>query len=204
MFYWFAYLLCKIISLLLGGIKYIGKENLPKGENFIMASNHKSNLDPFLVGLGLDVQLAFIAKDSLFKNPIIRWMLVHVNAYPIDRSGNPRKAISQTVEVLKHDNPLVIFPEGTRNKEDYSLREFKKGASLIAIEAGVKIVPVAVFNSRKTFGRKVVVYGEAITPPKEDNRKNRDELTKKLRSSISSLIDDNLNYSKKKYLIKKR
>lgn len=204
MFYWFAYLLCKIISLILGGVKYIGKENLPKDESFIMASNHKSNLDPFLVGLGLEVKLAFIAKDSLFQNPILRWMLVHVNAYPIDRSGNPRKAINQTVEVLKDNNPLVIFPEGTRNKEDYSLREFKKGASLIAIEAGVKIIPVAVFNSRKTFGRKLVVYGEAIIPPKEDNRKNRDELTRKLRDSISNLIEENLNSSNKKYLIKRR
>ena len=192
MFYAFAYWVSKFIGVLLGGVTYIGRENIPEEKTFIAAANHRSNLDPFLVGLGLKRQMAFLAKESLFKNPVIRRMLIWVNAYPIDRHGDPRQVIKKTVEVLKKDKPISIFPEGTRNKVDDSVKEFKKGVALIAIEAQVPVIPVGIKNSSKVFGRKVVIYGKAIMPPIEDNKENRDKLTREIKESIEDLLNGDL------------
>lgn len=198
MFYTFAYWLSKLIGFLLGGIKYIGRENIPKEKSFIAAGNHRSNLDPFLVGLGISRQMAFLAKESLFDKPVIKRMLKWVNAYPINRNGDPREVIEKTVEILKKNKPITIFPEGTRNKVDDSLGEFKKGAVLIAIKAQVPIIPVAIKNSRKIFGKKTVIYGKAIMPPKEENKYNREQLTNELKESIESLLYNHMDVVEEK------
>lgn len=188
MFYTFVYWLSKFIGFLLGGIKYIGRENIPKEKTFIAAANHRSNLDPFLVGLGIGRQMSFVAKESLFDKLIIKNILKWVGAYPVNRNGDPRELIKKTVEILKSDKPITIFPEGTRNKADESLGEFKKGVALIAIKSQVPIMPVAIKNSRKFFGKKIVIYGKAIIPPKDDNKYNRDQLINDLKESIGSLL----------------
>ena len=198
MFYTFAYWLSKLIGFLLGGIKYIGRENIPEEKSFIAAANHRSNLDPFLVGLGMDRQMAFVAKESLFDKPVIKRMLQWVNAYPINRNGDPREVIEKTVEILKKGKPITIFPEGTRNKVDDSLGEFKKGAALIAIKAQVPIIPVAIKNPSKIFGKKIVIYGKAIIPPKEENKYNREQLTNELKESIESLLYNHMDIVEEK------
>ena len=198
MFYTFAYWLSKLIGFLLGGIKYIGRENIPEEKSFIAAANHRSNLDPFLVGLGMGRQMAFVAKESLFDKPVIKRMLQWVNAYPINRNGDPREVIGKIVEILKKGKPITIFPEGTRNKVDDSLGEFKKGAALIAIKSQVPIIPVAIKNSPKIFGKKIVIYGKAIIPPKEENKYNREQLTNELKESIESLMYNHMDVIEEK------
>ena len=198
MFYSFAYWLCKIILFFLGGIKYSGKDNIPKTGSFIAAGNHRSNLDPFLIGLGVDRQMAFVAKSSLFENPLIKLLLLKGNAYPIDRNASPKNIINITVEKLKKGYPITIFPEGTRNLKNDSLLEFKSGVALLAIKAEVPIIPVAILNSRKIFGRKQVIYGKAILPPVEDNKENREKLTRKVKADIENLLNSELEVCNKK------
>ncbi|MCI0502408.1 MAG: 1-acyl-sn-glycerol-3-phosphate acyltransferase [Fusobacteria bacterium] len=198
MFYSFAYWLCKIILFFLGGIKYSGKDNIPKTGTFIAAGNHRSNLDPFLIGLGVDRQMSFVAKDSLFDNPLVKFLLRKANAYPIDRKASPKNIINITVEKLKKGYPITIFPEGTRNLNNDSLLEFKSGVALLAIKAGVPIIPVAILNSRKIFGRKQVIYGKAILPPAEDNKENREKLTRKVKADIENLLNSELEVCNKK------
>ena len=198
MFYSFAYWLCKIILFFLGGINYSGKDNIPKTGAFIAAGNHRSNLDPFLIGLGVDRQMSFVAKDSLFGNPLVKFLLRKANAYPIDRKASPKNIINITVEKLKKGYPITIFPEGTRNLKNDSLLEFKSGVALLAIKAEVPIIPVAILNSRKIFGRKQVIYGKAILPPVEDNKENREKLTRKVKADIENLLNSELEVCNKK------
>ncbi len=188
MFYRFVWWLCRIIAFLLGGITFKNTENIPGKVSFIAAGNHRSNIDPFLIGLGMKRQMAFIAKDVLFKIPIIKHLLIWVNANPIDRNGSPKVVIEKTVELLQKGKPLTIFPEGTRNKGDEPLLKFKKGAALLAIEAGVPIIPVGIFNSNKTFGRKTVIYGKPIMPPANNDKNSRETLTETLREEILKLL----------------
>ena len=191
MFYKSMWWLCRFLSLLLGGVRYIGRENIPAEGAFIVACNHRSNLDPFLVALGMKREMAFLAKDGLFKIPVIRTMLRWVNASPVNRAGSPKDVMDNTVEVLKKGRPTTIFPEGRRNKTEELLLEFKNGASLLAIQAGVPIVPVAVLNSRRTFGRKTVIYGPVIQPPAANDRQSRNELTAQLKETIRMLLQNN-------------
>jgi len=188
MFYRFIWWLCRIIAFILGGITFKNRENIPKDITFIAAGNHRSSLDPFLIGLGMKRQMAFVAKDTLFDIPIIKNLLLWVNANPIDRSGNPKVVIEKTVELLHKGKPIAIFPEGTRNKGDEPLIDFKKGAALLAIQAGVPIIPVGIKNSNKTFGRKTVIYGKPIIPPVDNDKSSREALTETLREEILKLL----------------
>lgn len=190
MFYSFIWYLCKIIAFFLGGISFKNRENIPAKGSFICAGNHRSSIDPFLIGLGMKRQMAFVAKDSLFRIPVIKHLLRWVNANPIDRSGSPKVVIEKTVEILRGGKPIAIFPEGTRNKGEEPLMSFKKGAALLAIEAGVPIVPVGIKNSNKTFGRKTVIYGKPIMPPEDNDKLSRDALTKTLYDEILKLLVD--------------
>ena len=188
MFYRFIWWLCKLIAFVIGGVDYKGRENIPSTESFIAAGNHISSIDPFLIGLGMKREMAFIAKDSLFRIPVIKHLLRWVNANPIDRNGSPKEVTLKTVELLGKGKPIAIFPEGTRNKGPELLMDFKKGAALLAIEAGVPIIPVGIKNSNKTFGRKTVIYGKPIMPPIENDKHTREALTKTLYEEISKLL----------------
>jgi 1-acyl-sn-glycerol-3-phosphate acyltransferase len=190
MFYSFIWYLCKIIAFFLGGISFKNQEFIPLKGAFICAGNHRSSIDPFLIGLGMKRQMAFVAKDSLFRIPVIKHLLRWVNANPIDRSGSPKIVIEKTVEILKGGKPIAIFPEGTRNKGEEPLMAFKKGAALLAIEAGVPIIPVGIKNSSRTFGRKTVIYGKPIMPPKGNDKLSRDALTQTLHDEILKLLVD--------------
>ena len=190
MFYSFIWGLCKIIAFFLGGIDFKNRDNIPKEGSFIAAGNHRSSIDPFLIALGMKRQMAFVAKDSLFKIPVIKHLLRWVNANPIDRSGSPKEVVDKTVELLRHGKPIAIFPEGTRNKGEEPLMAFKKGAALLAIEAGVPIIPVGIKRSNKTFGRKIVIYGKPIMPPEGNDKHSREALTETLYEEILKLLVD--------------
>ena len=98
---------------------------------------------------------AFLAKDSLFDNGILNLMLRKVNARPVKRDGDPREAIDQMVTFLKEGKPIILFPEGQRNKTDRPLLPFKQGAALIAIKAQIPVIPVAIRGSQSFFGKKL-------------------------------------------------
>lgn len=188
MFYRSMWWLCRFLAFCMGGVRYEGRERIPKEGAFLVAANHRSSLDPFLVGLGTKRVFAFLAKDTLFRYPVIRTMLRWVHASPLKRGAGAKGVLEQSVEILKHGRPLMIFPEGQRNKTDALLLEFKKGTALLAVEAGVPILPAAVFNSAKAFGRKRVVYGSLIQPPKDNDKHSRDALTAELQEAIANLL----------------
>jgi len=132
----------------IGGVRVnvIGGEKINRKERYVFVSNHQSALDIPIIYTGLGEQISFIAKKELFMIPLFGWGMWAVGHISIDR-GNARKAhasIARAVQKLNKENvSLILFPEGTRSK-DGKVLDFKTASFTLALQAGVKLVPVAI------------------------------------------------------------
>ena len=106
-----------------------GVENIPKTGPCIIASNHASNLDPYMLGYTIkERELYFIAKEELFHNPIFGWIIRMNNAFPVKRGQKDLEAIRKFHDFIQTGKPLAIFMEGTRT-HDGNLQPPKKGVT---------------------------------------------------------------------------
>lgn len=164
MFYSFIRGLVRFLVYLINGKpNFEGKENLPSG-NYILVGPHRTWFDPLYFALAASPKkFSFMAKEELFKNPILRFILKHANAFPVDRKNPGPSVIKTPVKLLKKsDLSLIMFPSGTRHSQ-----EMKGGVVLIAKMTGVPIIPAvyqgpltlkALFSRKKT----TVRFGEQI------------------------------------------
>ncbi len=134
--------------LAIGGVKVtvVGADKLVAGERYVFMSNHQSALDIPIIYVGVSEDISFIAKKELFMIPFFGWCMWAVGHTSIDRQ-NPRKAhasIDRAVQRLNKENvSLILFPEGTRSK-DGKVLDFKTASFTLALQAGVKLVPIAI------------------------------------------------------------
>ncbi len=136
------------IFKLLFGLRVYGRENLRTGGNFIFASNHISYSDPPVVGSILNREVWFLAKKELFNNRFFGWLISKYHAVPIDRDSFDRAAIRKIVKLLKSGSSILMFPEGTRSKDD-RIRMPKMGLGYIAVNSGTDIIPVYISGSNR-------------------------------------------------------
>ncbi len=171
MFYRFAYYIVKLLSLIFFPYTVIGKENIPPGGGCIFASNHLSNLDPLMIGLCAYRKTTYLAKDTLFKNKILGTILRWCEAFPIRRGESDVRAIRECMRRLKKGLPVVVFPEGTRQRQDSEIQA-EEGIGFLAARAGVPVVPVKVFGTDKVMPPKsrwlkrhpiTLTFGEPLT-----------------------------------------
>ncbi len=131
--------------------KVVGKENLPKDTNYVVYGNHKSNMDPLIIVSALRNPMAFAAKSSLFKYPILSGWMRSFGCININRD-NDRDAIKEIilgVKLIKEGLSIAIFPEGgIKSRETTLMIQVKPGAYKLATKTGVPIVPIAVIGSR--------------------------------------------------------
>ena len=160
-----------------------GKENLPTDEAFIVCSNHTSNLDPPLLGACMPFQLAFMAKEELFKNKIFGALIRALGAFPVRRGTGDIGALRSAVKLLKSGKRMVIFPEGGRSDGKH-LRKGKRGAALIAVKAGVGIIPVGIEGRYKPFRKIKVHIGKMIRLDEYAERKIESEDLKSVTDKI--------------------
>ncbi len=142
--------------------KVEGRENIPKDKNFILVSNHTSNLDPPLLGVSSKIFLGYMAKEELFKNKFFGGLISRLGAFPVSRGGGDIAAIKTALRLLKEGRSMVIFPEGGRSRTKGMLRKGKSGAALIATKANVGLLPVGISADLKFRGKIVVKFGEYI------------------------------------------
>lgn len=130
-------------------INVIGKENIPD-VNCLFVANHQSNADIPVMLSALDKTVGFIAKKEMEKIPLVSYWMREIKCIFMDRDNirESIKSINEGVEILKQGDSLVIFPEGTRSKNNI-IGEFKKGSMKLGTKAGVPIVPVAICGSYK-------------------------------------------------------
>ena len=124
----------------------LGREHLPKEGGCIIAANHRSFLDPFVIGTMVRRPVYFVAKQELFANRLQAWFLNALGAFPIDRGNADKDAMGLAREILERGDVVVIFPEGTRTRPG-ALGSAKRGVGRLALETGAPVVPVAVIGT---------------------------------------------------------
>jgi len=191
MLYWIGYVLFVILSKFLFPIKVYGIENIPVKGGFILASNHLSNLDPFVVGISIKRRLCFIAKDSLFRNKILGFILSEWGAFPLKRESRDIGAVKEALKRLKRGYGLVIFPEGTRIKKD--MNKFLPGVALLSDKGQVPVIPTFVkgandvlpAGARQLKRHPVTVYfGKAV---EHSSHESYQETTSRIMQEIRAL-----------------
>lgn len=165
MFFSFMRGFCRVLFFVINGnLEIQNKEKLPQDENYILVAPHRTWWDPlYLAVAARPKKFAFMAKEELFKNPIIRFIIVHANAFPVNRQKPGPSAIKTPVKLLKNtDLSLIMFPSGSRYSSD-----LKGGMTVIARMAKVRIVP-CVYQGPLTLGglflrKKVIIrFGDPI------------------------------------------
>jgi 1-acyl-sn-glycerol-3-phosphate acyltransferase len=188
--------------LAVGGVKVrvSGLDKLDKGERYVFMSNHQSALDIPIIYVGISEQISFIAKKELFMIPVFGWGMWAVGHISIDRES-PRKAhasIAKAVQKLNKENvSLILFPEGTRSK-DGKVLDFKTASFTLALQAGVKLVPIAIKNAINRLPPKTarIIPGEVfleIGKPiavEEFQGMNKGEICGKVHGVIREMVEE--------------
>lgn len=172
-------------------IKVNGKDNLPKDGGVIIMSNHISAYDPPLLAAIFDRPVRFMAKKELFENPVMRFVLFLADSFPVDRSRTDITAVKKALSVLKNDEVLGLFPEGTRRPEG-KLGKPKSGSVMLAVKSGVPILPIGIKNIKKS-GRITINIGPTFMmdqfAKKKLNSKERKEAALYIKEKIQKQID---------------
>jgi 1-acyl-sn-glycerol-3-phosphate acyltransferase len=145
-FYWTLRAMFVPFFLIYFRMRRIGREHLPRSGPLLLASNHRSFLDPFVIGTLVRRPVYYMAKRELFEK---RWQAVLLNAlgaFPVNRGAGDGDAMETARLILARGDCVVVFPEGTRMRQG-PLGEPRRGVGRLALETGVPVAPVAVFGT---------------------------------------------------------
>lgn len=183
--------LCTLLLSPLYRIKIIGKENFPKEGGVLLCTNHIDNLDPPVVGLTCPRPVHFMAKEELFRAPVLKTVLPRVNAFPIKRGMSDRQAMRSALSLLKEGKVVGLFPEGTRSKTG-ELQKGLTGAGFFALRGEALVMPCAIIGPYKPFKQLKVVYGKPIDMSvHRENKTSAEEATAVIMEEIRKLIEAN-------------
>ena len=127
-------------------MRRIGREHIPARGPVILASNHRSFLDPFMIATMARRPMYYVAKKELFQNPVVSWFLSRLGAFPVDRGAGDTEMMETAKAILERGDIVLIFPEGTRIRPG-SLGTPHRGVGRLALESGAPVVPVAIFGT---------------------------------------------------------
>lgn len=185
--------LFKIFAIILYRPKIVGKENLPKEGGALLCPNHVHNLDSAVIVSMFKRKVNVLAKEELFKNKFLCWLADLFGIYPVKRGKADMQAIKISLTLLKKDEILLMFPEGTRNGMSKGVKP-KNGAVLIAATAQKPIIPVGIQGSFKPFTKVIVNIGKPIdySEMKEEvkDKEKASQLTEELMKRIVDLRDE--------------
>jgi len=158
---WFGF---RVIFTVYCRSRVFNPERVPKTGPAILASNHASFLDPFLVGASLPREINYLARDDLFTVPVLGWILRKWHAVPVNREGGGAKGLRAILDRLLAGGAIILFPEGTRSR-DGKLQPARSGIGLTVIKSTAPVVPVRVFGTFEAFNRHMRLprpYGVAV------------------------------------------
>jgi 1-acyl-sn-glycerol-3-phosphate acyltransferase len=196
-------------------VKVTGLENLDPQQAYILTPNHQSFIEVPLFVTYLDRYPAYLAKKEVFKYPIFGYGIGLIKVVSVDRSNSPAavESAKQATENIRQGKSYMVYPEGTRSK-DGKLLPFKKGAFMMAIDAGVPVVPVTVSGATKIMPKgefklfpstvHIIVHEPISTAGY--SRNNVAELMERTREKIYSALSEEereaTNYPSKSATIK--
>jgi 1-acyl-sn-glycerol-3-phosphate acyltransferase len=155
--YWFARAILQPCFHLYFRMRRSGMEHVPDRGPVLFAANHRSFLDPFVIGTLTRRPIYYVAKKELFLHPVAGWLLSRLGAFPIDRGAGDHAAMETARRILERGDCVVIFPEGTRTRPG-PLGPPHRGVGRLALQTGAPVVPVAVL------GTEAVRHGWRIRP----------------------------------------
>lgn len=136
----------KLLFSTLWPLRVEGTENMPSEGAAIIVCNHLSMIDPFVVGYAANRMTNFMAKEELFGVPVVGFIIRKIGAFPVDRTRRDAASMRTALTVLKSDEILGMFPEGTRSATGEML-ELRTGAARLAARTRTPIIPAAVHNT---------------------------------------------------------
>src|SRR5271168_4870102 len=144
--YWVIRALFVPFFLVYFRLQRVGREHLPRSGPLLLASNHRSFLDPFVIGTLVRRPVYYMAKRELFEKRWQAWVLNALGAFPVDRGAGDGDAMATARAILARGDCVVVFPEGTRVRPG-PLGSPRRGAGRLALETGAPVAPVAVSGS---------------------------------------------------------
>jgi 1-acyl-sn-glycerol-3-phosphate acyltransferase len=202
-----TYRLCAGIVAVLARVLFrptvVGAENIPLTGPVLIAPIHRSNVDFALTLFISKRKVFFMAKDSIFRVPILGPLITHLGAFPVKRGSADRESMALSEEVLRQGHALVLFPEGTR-QEGRTVAPLHDGAMFVAARTGATIVPVGIGGSDMAmpkgaklprFAKIRIVVGAPIQPPLSEGRVARSALAAKseeLRAALEAVYLESL------------
>src|SRR4051794_3224935 len=190
--YWLMRALLQPFAHLYWRLSRIGREHIPESGPVIFVANHRSFLDPFIVGLTCRRPVYYVAKQELFRHTLFGWFLNSLGAFPVRRGEADADMVETAKAILKRGDPVLIFPEGTRIRPG-ALGKPKRGVGRLALETGAPVVPVAIK------GTEAIRRGWRIRPHKVRVRVGNalhfpqvDEATSQLAAAVTDRIWPNV------------
>lgn len=169
-----------------------GLENIPKEGSVILCPNHLSLWDPIVLSVVVPRQIFWMGKSELFESKILAFFLDKLGVFPVKRGEVSLQAVKTSLKILKNDEILGIFPEGTR-VEGYDVENAKPGVSLISLKTKTPIIPIYIYSDYK-FRSKLKIrignpkeYGLDIDGKPDQN--HHKEISKELLMDIYNLKD---------------
>lgn len=169
--YFIGWVLFRAVFKFYFGWRVHNPERVPLEGPVILASNHASFIDPPLVGAGIRRGINYLARENLFRFPILGWILHQWQVVPVDREGGGAKGLKAILDRLLDGGAIILFPEGTRTR-DGQLQPARSGIGLTVIKSEAPVVPVRVFGTFEAYHRNmrfprphhrvVVKYGQPI------------------------------------------
>jgi 1-acyl-sn-glycerol-3-phosphate acyltransferase len=169
-YYWFGYHGSRILAKIFYRFRILHRERMIQTGPVIVAMNHQSFFDPPLAGNACDRAIYFLAKKSLMKVALLRWLLPKLNVIPVDLEGVDRSAIKALIRVLQSGESALVFPEGSRTP-DGTLQPAEPGVGLVIAKTRAPVVPMRIFGAHEAWpiGGKIrlgpritIVVGETI------------------------------------------
>lgn len=187
--------LFRLFFRLYGRWKVVGLENIPRTGPVLFATNHASYIDPPLGWAAVYGQRKMwgMARDNLWKHPVIAYLLDSIGAIPLRRQSADRMALRQAIDILNRGETIGIFPEGTRTP-DGKLLPAQPGIALLVQRTGAAVVPVAMLGTYEMLPRNqkklkrvplTILFGKPLHFGKEASR---EEITTKTMEAIAALM----------------
>lgn len=177
--------------------RVIGRDNVPKDGAVILCCNHIGNFDPPLLGSGIERQVRFMAKEELFRIPVLSFLLTKFGTFPVKRGVGDRNAIRTALKLLEEGEVLGIFPEGTRSRTG-ELGKGMTGTAMFALKSEAAVVPVAIIGPWRLFRPITIRYGKPIDMTKIREKKTDSETLKEATDMIMASIQEIIDLQKAK------
>ncbi len=194
-----------LVSRALWRVEVYGREHVPASGPFVLAPVHRSNIDTLVCGCVVRRRVRFMGKDGLWKYRWVGAVFTSLGGFPVHRGSADREAMRITEAALRDGEPVVFFPEGTRESGPV-VAPILEGAVFVAARCGVPIVPLGIGGSEEALpkGKKTVrpvkvvaVVGAPIPPPARSAsgrvpRRAVAELSERLHTELQDLFDESL------------